>query len=115
VASKFSIQVEKNYCRAAGTRTHALLELVVRKAAADVEAQAKVLAPVDTGALRNSIQAENTGPLAAEVTVGVAYGLEREIGSLNRPAKPYLGPALESVRPAFAAAVRAAVRQGTGG
>lgn len=124
----------------------------VRKAAFDIEAKAKIAAPVDTGFLRNSIytvtsrssryggaqsRAENhaskkyagtrksklgkrvsvegqmfneveqpTSDLEAIVTVGAEYGAYGELGTSRMPARPFLGPAAEAVRPSFEAAMK---------
>lgn len=83
---------------------------VVRKAALDIEAHAKTLAPVDTGALRNSIQMQPTGELSAEVAVGVDYGLYVEMGTIHMAAQPFLTPAVERVRPAFEGALKQLVK-----
>lgn len=77
----------------------------VWKTASDIEADAKAAAPVRTGNLRNSIQAQRTGPLEALVSVGADYGIFVELGTVRRPATPYLGPAAERHRPAFLAAI----------
>lgn len=79
---------------------------VVRKTALDIEAQAKLRAPVDTGFLRNSIQMNSTGELSAEVIVGAEYGLYLEFGTSRMGARPFLNPAVEFARPAFEAAMR---------
>lgn len=85
---------------------------VVRKAAFDVEANAKVLAPVDTGALRASIQTTVTGELSAEVSVGAEYGPHVEYGTVHAGAQPFLTPAVDLVGPEFTQAVAAAVQAG---
>jgi HK97 gp10 family phage protein len=85
---------------------------IVKKAALRVEALAKRDAPRDmkrppkdltqkvTGNLRNSIQAEqHTSPLDWWVHDGVEYGIYQEMGTSRMPARPFLGPAVESVRP----------------
>ena len=78
----------------------------VTKAAFDVEAQAKALAPVDTGALKSSIQAQPEGDLAARVDVGAEYGIYVEFGTRKMRAQPFLEPAAEQVKPSFEAAMR---------
>lgn len=99
----------------------------VRKAAHDIEAHAKDVVPVDTGNLKNSIQASMEGELTAVVAVGAEYGVYVEFGTGARgaasnierpegiryssdwagmPAQPYLTPAAEAVRPSFEAAMR---------
>lgn len=101
----------------------------IAKAAFAVEAQAKLNAPVDTGALRASIYASlhNGGrgsqamaaarslrPEAetqalptprdgntAYVGPSVEYGAEVELGSARRPGTPYLQPAVRAVEGEF--------------
>lgn len=96
----------------AGQRTRKRLSAAVRKAAFDIEAQAKVSAPVDTGALKASIQATTTGELDAEVAVGVEYGVYVELGTVKAGAQPYLGPAVDLVGPVFLAMVAAIIAKG---
>lgn len=100
------------------SRTHevealvlARVEAAVAKAAFDIEANAKVRAPVDTGALKNSIQAsEETGnPTAWRVGDGVEYGIYQEFGTRFMPAHPWLVPAVEAVRSEFLEVIKSAV------
>lgn len=91
----------------------------VAKAAFDIEGNAKTLVPVDTGNLRNSIQTQmetdvsaTVGPRGVEYAVYVEYGTGRagdpsvpHADVAGMPAKPYLRPAVEKVRPGFIAAM----------
>lgn len=70
------------------------IDRAVLRAAMDAEGGAKIGAPVDTGALRNSIQARASGPGEAIVGVGMAYGPYVEYGTYRMKAQPYLAPAL---------------------
>lgn len=106
---------------------HRTVSRLVRKAAFDIEADAKTRAPVDTGFLRNSIYvrthdqstydgssgeqmlSEVNAPaddLNAYVAVGANYGLYVEMGTSHMAAQPYLGPAADFVRPEFLEAMR---------
>lgn len=78
-------------------RTRQELSALVRKAAFQVEAGAKLRAPVDTGFLRSSIQTAFEGDLTAVVFVGAEYGVYVEFGTTRQRAQPYLQPALEEV------------------
>ena len=60
--------------------------------ATDVAEGARAQAPVDTGALRDSIAA---GP--DNVTVGVEYAGFVEYGTVNMPPEPFLRPAADTV------------------
>lgn len=70
---------------------------IVAQAALKVEAQAKVNAPVDTGALKNSLNSEQMNPLLWRVQDGVTYGIYQELGTYKMAAQPFLIPAVESV------------------
>lgn len=105
---------------------------VIRKAAFDIQAKAQGSAPVDTGFLKNSIYTVtsdssnygNAGSLpkgasllpeipgppdahTAYVAVGANYGIYVEMGTRHMPPKPYLDPAVETVRPSFESAMSA--------
>lgn len=84
-----------------GAALEAKANAAVRKAAFDVQAQAKQRAPVDTGALRTSIGVEMTGPLSAEVATAMDYAEYVEYGTSKMGAQPYMTPAAEAVRPGF--------------
>jgi HK97 gp10 family phage protein len=72
---------------------------IVRTTAFEVEQKAKMLAPVDTGALKNSLKAEeHTGPLSWWVHDGMNYGIFNEIGTSRMAAHPFMVPAVEGVR-----------------
>lgn len=80
--------------------------LAVQKTASDLEGHAKQNAPVDTGYLQGSIQAEQVAELTSVVNVGAEYGVYVEFGTSRMAAQPYLVPAAETVRPAFIAAMK---------
>lgn len=74
----------------------------VKKATYELEARAKGKAPVDTGALRNSIAStfENDG-FTGIIGPSVHYAIYQELGTYKMPPHPYLGPAAEEVAPIF--------------
>ena len=81
-------------------------QTVVAKTAHDIEADAKSLAPVDTGALRNSISTTiSNGGLSAEIGPTVHYAPYLEFGTRRMPPQPYMGPAAERCAEAFVQAV----------
>lgn len=82
------------------------LRAAVQKTVFDATAQAKGRAPVDTGALRNSIHGEMTGDTSGEVTAGVEYAPYVEYGTVHMGAQPYMHPAADAVLPGFVAAVK---------
>lgn len=69
---------------------------IVNQGATIIEGTAKKLAPVDTGALRRSI---NTTPakksVQATATVGtsIEYGVYQEYGTIKQKAQPFMHPA----------------------
>ena len=78
--------------------------VVVAKVANDIEADAKQLAPVDTGALRNSISA-TVRTLSAEIGPTVNYAPYQEFGTHRTPPQPFMGPAADRNEPAFTRAM----------
>lgn len=107
----------------------------VRATAFNIVLDAQGYAPVDTGALKNSIYVvtdDNSGyqnassdaravsadvemlpemaapksDLTAIVAVGAEYGLYVEMGTVNAPAQPYLEPAAENNRRPFEQAMK---------
>jgi len=77
----------------------ARVSALVRRAAFEIEARAKQLAPVRTGHLRNSIQTDvESNGLAAHVGTSVAYAAYVEFGTRRMAPRPYLAPAAEAVR-----------------
>lgn len=96
---------------------------VVRRSAAQVEALSKQNAPVDTGNLRNSITTIMQGDgrfatMQASIGPTAHYGGYVEYGTSRMAPQPYLGPALDAVKPEFEAAMRelgATLGNGAGG
>lgn len=66
---------------------------IVRGVALQVEAWAKLGAPVDTGYLRNSILTRVVNAFEAHVIVGALYGFFVEFGTVFTAAQPFLTPA----------------------
>lgn len=79
---------------------------IVRKAAFDVEANAKAVVPVDTGKLKNSISSEFPTPTRAIIAPHTEYAHFVEYGTRRQRAKPYMRPAAEKVKAAFFEACR---------
>lgn len=63
-----------------------------------VEGSAKDKAPVDTGALKNSIHVEKKSDNEYWVADGVEYGIFQELGTSKMSAQPFLVPAVEQAR-----------------
>lgn len=76
--------------------------VVVRKAAFDTEADAKRLAPVDTGMLRSSITTHVAGDgLTAGVVATASYAPFVEGGTSRMAPQPFMGPATDRNAPLF--------------
>lgn len=69
------------------------------KGAMLIEGEAKLLAPVDTGAMRSSIASE---PIKNGAQVGphTDYAAYVEFGTINMNAQPYMTPAVEAKKDA---------------
>lgn len=86
-----------------------MLRQIVEAAAFKVEARAKDLVPVDTGATKNSIATTIEGD-AAETTAQIGptteYAIYLEFGTYRMAPRPFLRPALAEVKPQFVEAVQ---------
>lgn len=109
------IEVVYNKMPRIGPKTHRLVKQVVEKTTRDLESSAKARAPVDTGALRNSITSEFPQELTGEVSVGVEYGAYVEYGTGKMAAQPYLTPAADQIRQPFIKAIERAIEEGANG
>lgn len=89
--------------RAVSRTTQPKVKAAVRKTLFDIEADAKVAAPVDTGNLRNSISTEVDGDgMGGVVGPTAEYGIYVELGTSVMGAQPYLGPAFDRRAPQLA-------------
>lgn len=82
----------------------------VRAVALNTERDAKIFAPVDTGALRNSISTTISGNATfsqAEVGPTVEYGLYVEEGTSRTAPQAYMGPAFNRNAHTFVSAIEA--------
>lgn len=68
-----------------------------------ITANAAMLAPVDTGALRSSLTSEShmESELLFVLQDGVTYGIFQELGTSKMAAQPFVIPALENWRERF--------------
>lgn len=82
----------------------------VQATASDIETYAKVLAPVSTGALRDSITAQSDGDLSAVVGSDLDYAVYQEYGTSRMPAQPFLTPATDQGAVDFADYLKKALR-----
>lgn len=81
-----------------------LARKVLEKSSADIERDAKIFAPVDTGNLRNSISRDLKG-LEAETGPTASYAAWVEFGTSRMGPAAYLGPAFDRHAGAFAEAL----------
>lgn len=107
----FRLEVKFNRLPGMGPAVRKACSDVVRKATFDVEADAKVRAPVDTGALKASIAGKMIGELTGEIVCGVEYGIYQELGTTRMGAQPFLTPAVEAIKEPFFQAIGAAVKR----
>jgi HK97 gp10 family phage protein len=108
----FTATVTQDNSAAVALAIQRSLGAAVEVAAQDIEREAKANAPVRSGALRDSIQAEPTDDeLVWIVRAAAAYSLYVEMGTGRQASQPFLLPALEVVRQQFLYACR----QVTGG
>lgn len=92
----------------AGARVGARAGAVMGKALNDIAAGAANRAPVDTGALRNSVTTQvsgSGGTLRGEVGPTVNYARYVEQGTSRMRAQPFLRPATDAVLPGYEAAL----------
>lgn len=71
-----------------------LARKVLEKSSADIERDAKLFAPVDTGNLRNSISRSLSG-LTAEIGPTASYSVYVEYGTSRKGPAAFLGPAFD--------------------
>lgn len=94
---------------AAGEKAQNMAADAVAKTAADIAADAKVFAPVDTGNLRNSIGydiTQDSGGVEAEVGPTASYAQFLEHGTSTMAPRPFLGPAFDRRSPGLEAAMK---------
>ena len=65
--------------------------------AKQIEEKAKELAPVRTGALRDSITAQDIGQLQVAISM-LYYGIFQELGTSKIPPRPFVRPAIEQTK-----------------
>lgn len=69
---------------------------IIRNTALRVEKQAADNAPVDTGYLKQHIQATTTGELSAQVVSSANYSIYLEKGTRRMAPQPFMQPALDT-------------------
>lgn len=105
-----SEQLRRNLNRLGGAQRRQAQRDGLEAGARVVETHAKVLCPVDTGALRNSIMVDEATPDRAVIAPHTDYAEHVEFGTSRMAAQPYLRPALDEHEGEILDAIEAAVR-----
>jgi HK97 gp10 family phage protein len=90
-----SEQLTRNLRRLAGNERRQAQRDGLEAGARVVETHSKLLAPVDTGALRNSIQVDSVTPIEAIIAPHTDYAEYVEFGTSKMAAQPYMRPAID--------------------
>jgi HK97 gp10 family phage protein len=104
-----SEQLRRNLDRLAGAERRQAQRDGLEAGARIVETYAKILAPVDTGFLRNSITVDEVTPTQAIIAPHTDYAEHVEFGTVRMAAQPYMRPALDEHESEIIAAVEATV------
>lgn len=88
------------------------VDVAIRKSAADIERDGKLLSPVDTGFMRNSISSTVRG-LSAAIGPTAEYAPYVEDGTSSQAPQPFMGPAFDRNVPLFIRAVEIAGEEAT--
>jgi HK97 gp10 family phage protein len=99
--SDFTITVVSNRFAEIAAKLPQATGEVVQKTILAIETQAKIKVPVDTGALRASIQTEMETETSGVVSTNQEYAAYVEYGTVNMAARPYMTPAAEGERSHF--------------
>lgn len=96
-------------------RVQEAIRAQVGESALRIQEGAKKRAPVDTGALRNSITVDfyEVG-LAAQIGPHMPYAPYVEHGTRKMAAQPFLGPAFHEERPKFEQGIKKAIKGAIG-
>jgi HK97 gp10 family phage protein len=90
---------------------HAQLTRAMERVGLEMERNAKLLCPVDTGNLRNSITHQSTNTEAI-VGTNVDYAPSVELGTSHQKAQPYLKPAVADNKSTYVAMIRDELKKG---
>ena len=83
------------------TNCENLTPQIIEAKGGECAAYAKAVAPVDTGALSNSIYSTMVGELTARIQATVEYDIYQELGTYKMAAHPFLAPAAEYISAPF--------------
>ena len=88
-------QLRRNLDRLAGAERRQAQRDGLEAGARIVETHSKILCPVDTGFLRNSITVDEVTPVQAIIAPHTDYAEHVEFGTSRMEAQPYMRPALD--------------------
>jgi HK97 gp10 family phage protein len=96
-----TVQIVYNHIPRIATALRPACGEIVQETLFAIETGAKLVVPVDTGALRASIESEMTGDTSGQVATNIDYSVYVEYGTTKAPAQPYMTPAAEAERRHF--------------
>lgn len=99
-------ELQRNLDRLAGAQRRQAQRDGLEAGARVVETHSKILCPVDTGFLRNSIQVDSVTPMEAIIAPHTDYAEYVEFGTSRMAAQPYMRPALDEHENEIVQAVR---------
>ena len=107
MAFTITVKTERDVIGPLGDKVRGDIQRVLRLAGFNIERGAKLVVPVDTGATKNSIDPDFSNIRSLQVRVGAKteYAPALEFGTVFRPARPFLTPALQSEGPKAAQAI----------
>lgn len=101
--------LRRNLARLAGAERRQAQADGLEAGARIAETHAKLVAPVDTGFLRNSIQVDSVTPVEAIIAPHTEYAEFVEFGTSRQAAQPYMRPALDEHEREILGAIEATV------
>ena len=101
--------LRRNLARLAGAERRQAQADGLEAGARIVETHAKLVAPVDTGFLRNSIQVDSVTPVEAIIAPHTEYAEFVEFGTSRQAAQSYMRPALDEHEREILGAIEATV------
>ena len=99
-------ELRRNLDRLAGAERRRAQQDGLEAGARIVETHSKILCPVDTGFLRNSITVDEVTPVQAIIAPHTDYAEHVEFGTSRMEAQPYMRPALDEHENEIVQAVR---------
>ncbi len=101
--------LRRNLARLAGNERRQAQTDGLEAGARIVETHSKLLCPVDTGFLRNSIQVDSVTANEAIIAPHTEYAEHVEFGTERQAAQPYMRPAIDEHEGEIVAAIEATV------